>query len=97
MAPTHDKTASTRRGLSAGVGPKIPSEPVEDTPVYVISGNHGLTAHMGYWNRRTLLQLCTQCQDRNGSQRNVMFTVDLDEVHALEHDISQVEAGGSTL
>ena len=65
---------------------------MENKLVYVIFGNHGPTAHVGYWNGYTLPQLHTQCQDHNECQRNIMFTLDLDEVQALEHDIFWAQA-----
>ena len=69
--------------------PKLPSESAEDIPVYVILSKHGWTAHVSYWNGQALLQLCAQCQDRNGSQCSIMVTLDLSE--ALERDISRAE------
>ena len=71
--------------------PRLPSESSEDIPVYVIFSKHGWTAHVSYWNGQALLQLCAQCQDRNGSQCSIMVTLDLSEVEALERDISRAE------
>ena len=70
---------------------RLPSESAEDIPVYVIFSKHGWTAHVSSWNGQALLQLCAQCQDRNGSQCSIMVTLDLSEVEALEHDIGQAE------
>ena len=72
--------------------PRLPSEPAEDTPVYVIPSNHGLTAHVSYWSGRTLLQLHAQCEDRNGSQCSIMVTLDMTEVEALGRDIAWAES-----
>ena len=33
--------------------PWLASKPTEDSPVYVISSNHGLTAHVSYWNKQS--------------------------------------------
>ena len=71
--------------------PRLPSDSAEDIPVYVIFSKHGWTAHVNYWNGQALLQLCAQCQDRNGSQCSIMVTLDLSEVEALERDISRAE------
>ena len=74
---------------AATASPRLPSEPAEDTPVYVISSIHGFTAHDSYWNGRALLQLCAQCQDRNGAQHH--GALDAVEVEALARDIAWVE------
>ena len=60
MAPAHDKNAVRKGRSTAGASTRLPSEPTEDTPVYVISSNHGLTADVPYWNEQDLLQLCAQ-------------------------------------
>ena len=60
MAPAHDKTAAAHGGLGTGSSyavPKMLVDPVQEMTVYVISGNHGLTAHVAYWNGHALLQL----------------------------------------
>ena len=56
-------------------------------PVYVISGNHGHTARVRSWNGHAPLQLCCQCQDGQGKSRQVMVTLDMDELDILECDI----------
>ena len=93
MAPTHEKNAAHKvhSAAAAAASPRLPSEPAEDTPVYVISSNHGLTAHVSYWNGQALLQLSTQCEDRNGSQRSIMLTLDAVEVETLADDITQAD------
>ena len=93
IAPAHEKNA-TRKVCSvaaAAASPRLPSEPAEDTPVHVISSNHGLTAHVSYWNGQALIQLRAQCQDRNGLQRSIMVTLDAPEVEALTRDIARAE------
>ena len=92
MAPTHEKNANCKvRSAAAAASSRLPSEPAEDTPVYVISSNHGLTAHVSHWNGQALLQLGTRCQDRKGSQCSIMVTLDAVEVEVLAHDIARVE------
>ena len=75
MAPTHNKNHAHKGFSAAGAPPILPSEPTKDTPVYVISSNHGLTDHVSYWNVRPLLQLRAQCQDRNSPQCGIMITL----------------------
>ena len=58
----------------------------------MISSNHGLTAHVGYWNSPPLLQLCTRVQDRNGAPRTILVTLELAELDALEWNIGRAEA-----
>ena len=50
-----------------------------------------LDGHNSYWNGWALLQLCTQCQDRNGSQCSIMVTLDTSEVEALGRNIARAE------
>ena len=72
--------------------PARPAEPTEDALTYMISSNHGLTAHVGYWNSRPLLQLRTRAQDRNGAPRAILATMELAKLEALERDIGRAEA-----
>ena len=58
----------------------------------MISSNHGLTAHVGYWNSRPLLQLRARAQDRNGAPRAILVTLELAELDVLERDIGWAEA-----
>ena len=58
----------------------------------MISSNHGLTAHVGYWNSRPLLQLRAWAQDRNGAPRAILVTLELAELEALEWGIGWAEA-----
>ena len=55
----------------------------------MISSNHGLTAHVGYWNSWPLLQLRAWAQDRNGA---ILVTLELAELDALERNIGRAEA-----
>ena len=58
----------------------------------MISSNHGLTANVGYWNSRPLLQLRARAQYRNGAPRTILVTLEFAEVDALEQDIGRAEA-----
>ena len=80
------KKIPARPALAA---PRLPAELTEDAPTYMISSNHGLTAHVGFWNARPLLQLHARAQDRNGAPLSILVT--LAELDALERDISRVE------
>ena len=71
---------------------RLPAEPTEDAPTYMISSNHGLTAHVGYWNSCPLLQLRARAQDRNGAPRAILVTLELAALDVLEWDIGWVEA-----
>ena len=72
--------------------PRLPAETTEDALTYMISSNHGLTAHVGYWNSRPLLQLRAWAQERNGAPRAILVMMELAELDALERDIGRVEA-----
>ena len=72
--------------------PRLPAEPTEDAPIYMISSNHGLTAHVGSWNSWPLPQLRALAQDRNGAPHAILVTLELAELDALELDIGQAEA-----
>ena len=72
--------------------PRLPAESTEDAPSYMISSNHGLTAHVGYWNSRPLLQLRAWARDRNGAPRTILVMLELAELDAMEWDIGWAEA-----
>ena len=74
MAPAKDNatpsTSKEFRGKRASLGdksaaklPKSQAVPMEETPVYVISSNHGLTTCVTHWNGRAKLQIHCHCQD----------------------------------
>ena len=58
----------------------------------MISSNYGLTAHVGYWNSRPLLQLRARAQDRNGALRAILVMIELAGQDAPERDIGWAEA-----
>ena len=73
--------------------PRLPAELTEDAPTYMISSNHGLTAHVGYWNSRPQLQQCGRAQDRTGAPRAILVTLaELAELDVLQRDIGRAEA-----
>ena len=72
--------------------PRLPAEPTKDAATYMISSSHELTAPVGFWSSRPLLQLCAQAQDCNGAPRTILLTLELTEVDALQWDISRAEA-----
>ena len=84
--------ASAQKIPAHQAAPRLPDEPTEDAPTYMISSNHGLTAHVGYWNSWLLLQLLARAQDRNGAPRVILVTFELAELDALERDIGRAEA-----
>ena len=92
MALAHDNNIAHKGHSAAGALSRLPSEPIEDTPMYVIMCNHDLTTHVSYWNGRALLQLLAQCQDRNGSQCSIMVTMDSSEVEVRGRNIAQAES-----
>ena len=75
--------ASAQKIPTHQAAPRLPAEPTKDAPTYMISSNHGLTAHVGYWNSRLLLQLQARAQDRNGAPRAILVTFELAELDAL--------------
>ena len=84
--------ASAQKIPARPAAPRLPAEPTADAPTYMISSNHGLTAHIGYWNSRPLLQLRARAQDRNGAPLAILVTLELAELDALERDIGRAEA-----
>ena len=84
--------ASAQKIPACPAMPRLPAEPTEDAQTYMISSNHGLTAHVGYWKSRLLLQLCARAQDRHGAQCAILVALELAELHALEWDIGRAEA-----
>ena len=70
----------------------MPAEPaIEDTRTYCISANHGVTAHVGHWNGRALLQLRAKTQDKAGGVRHVLVALDQWEVNRLSQEIREAE------
>ena len=74
---------------AAAAAPSLPVKPTEDTPTYMISINHGLTANVGFWNARPLLQLPSRAQDHNGAPRAILVSLELAKLDALDWDISR--------
>ena len=72
--------------------PRLLAEPTEDAPTYMISSIHRLTAHVGYWNSRPLLQLRARAQDGNDAPCAILVTLELAALDALEWDIGRAEA-----
>ena len=97
MTPTEDNIIHScykdlRGGKRASPGSKLPakfaglkSEPIEEMPLYVISGNHGLTSHVMHWNGCDLLLLHCRCQESQCESRQIVVTPDKDEVD-IEHN-----------
>ena len=83
---------SAKKIPACPAAPRLPAELNEDAPTYMISSNHGLTANVGYWNSRPLLQLRARAQYRNGAPRTILLTLEFAEVDALERDIGRAEA-----
>ena len=84
--------ASAQKIPASPAVPRLPAEPTKDAPTYMISRNHGLTAHVGYWNSQPLLQLRARAQDCNSAPRAILVTLELAELDALERDIGRAEA-----
>ena len=84
--------ASAKKIPARPATPRLPAEPTEDAPTCMISSNHGLTAHVGFWNSRPVLQLRARAQDHNGAPCAILVTLELAELDALERDISRAEA-----
>ena len=88
-------TASSSSGKRAFPGGKAPmarqvsleGEKVEETAVYTISANHGMTARVSFWNGRALLQLRALKQDAQGDSRRILVTLEAGEVELLSEHI----------
>ena len=70
---------------------KIQPESMEETPVYVISGNHGLITYVCHWNGHGLLQLNCHWQDSQGETRQVVVTIENNELDTMEQDIRKAK------
>ena len=75
--PSTSAGPSGKRALPGGKAPlskrvSVEVEKVEETAVYTISANHGLTARVSYWNGRALLQLRCVKQDAQGDSRRIL-------------------------
>ena len=84
--------ASAQKIPARPAASRLPAELTENAPTYMISSNHGLTAHVGYWDSRPLLQLHARAQDRNGAPRAILVMLELAELDALERNIGRAEA-----